>query len=921
MTTYRDVSPPAQSQPSRRRRSRRDSELELSNYLPDAVRRAPYAHWVRLTWPLTGRSEELRSIQDAISDRDTSGVLICGAAGVGKSRLAREALALAASEGREIRWAVGSASARALPLAAFAPWAGTVAADDLQLVRGVIEALTSPAGNTPVVIGVDDVHLLDDLSTFALLQIIQRDAAKVVLTLRDGEPVTPATQELWRGGELNRLDLQPLAAQETTALVSASLGGSVDSVAAERLWELTRGNVLYLRNIVEQEVADARLAPQHGYWRWTGDPTVPPGLVELIESRMGALPEGVTDVIDALAVGEPLELAVLRTITDPHAVEEADKRGLITVETSGRRVEVRVAHPMYGEVRRSRAAPTRLRRLRGLVANALAGCDDGDETRTVVRRATLSLDADLAPDPELFTRAARGASWLADLPLVDRLADAAVRAGAGPEANIVRGRALTWLGRGEEGDDAFAGIDLDDLSHEDRARVAFLRAGNTLWALQDPPGAKRIIDAAAACTPPGRRGCIDAFLAVYWFTQGKPAKVLERWRHLALDELPAIVRSEVPCAVTYAAAVSGCVAEAVATAEVGYDVTSHFLDAAHARFVIGDMHVTALVLAGHIEAATRRAESLGEEAADLHGGVELISRGVAALAALGAGRLADACSLAQPVADALLASGMTTGFYPFGYRYQIPRTIALAMRGLTDEAVATFATLDHQRFPTWMWTDWQRRIAEAWVYAAQGARSDAIAAVMAAAETARANGQFAVEVLCLQTATQFGDPSCAARLSELATFVEGPRVRLAARFAGAVHAGDAAELVSVSEEFETMGDMVAAVDAAAHAAITYRRQGSRGSAFGASTRASALAEQCGADTPALRTAVTERLPLSDREREIVALLGAGLSCRAVAERLCLSIRTVEGHIYRAMNKTGTTNREQLVALLPRRSRN
>jgi DNA-binding CsgD family transcriptional regulator len=806
-------------------------------------------------------------------------------------------------------------------LAAFAPWAGTVAADDLQLVRGVIEALTSPAGNTPVVIGVDDVHLLDDLSTFALLQIIQRDAAKVVLTLRDGEPVTPATQELWRGGQLNRLDLQPLAAHETTALVSASLGGSVDSVAAGRLWELTRGNVLYLRNIVEQEVADARLAPQHGYWRWTGDPTVPPGLVELIESRMGALPEGVTDVIDALAVGEPLELAALTRITDPDAVEQADMRGLIAVETVGRRVEVRLAHPLYGEVRRSRVAPTRLRRLRALVATELAACDDSDGIRNVVRRATLSLESDLEPDPDLLTRAARGASWLADLPLVDRLADAAVRAGAGPEANVVRGRALTWLGRGEESDQAFADIDLKVLNDEGRARVAFLRAGNMLWSLRDPPGARRIIDAAAEIAPPDSRGCIDAFLAVYWFTQGQPEKVLEQWRKFVLDELPAIVRSEVACAVAYAAGVSGRTADAVAVAGMGYTVTSHFLDTAHSRFAIGDMHVTALVLAGEIDAAARTAEALSEEAADLHGGVELISRGVAAVAALGAGRLSDACSLAQPVAEALLASGMSTGFYPFGYRYQIPRTIALAMSGSTNEAVATFATLDHHRFPAWKWTDWQRRIAEAWVYAAQGARSEAIAAVMSAAETARANGQFAVEVLCLQTATQFGNPSCAARLSELATLVEGPRVRLAARFADAVHAGDAAELVLVSEEFETMGDIVAAVDAAAHAAITYRRQGSRGCAFGASTRASALAEQCGADTPALRTAVTERLPLTDREREIVALLGAGLSCRAVAERLCLSVRTVEGHIYRAMNKTGTTNREQLVALLPRQSRN
>ena len=50
-------------------------------------------------------------------------------------------------------------------------------------------------------------------------------------------------------------------------------------------------------------------------------------------------------------------------------------------------------------------------------------------------------------------------------------------------------------------------------------------------------------------------------------------------------------------------------------------------------------------------------------------------------------------------------------------------------------------------------------------------------------------------------------------------------------------------------------------------------------------RADALAAQCdAASTPALRQA-SERLPLTDREREIVMLLGQGLSGRAVAERL------------------------------------
>ena len=124
---------------------------------------------------------------------------------------------------------------------------------------------------------------------------------------------------------------------------------------------------------------------------------MPPGLAELIESRIGALPDWVRDVVDALAVGEPIELASLTRITDPAAVEEADMRGLITLDAVDAGVEVRVAHPLYGEVRRKRAAPTRLRRLRGLVATELAESTNRDDVRVVVRRATLSLDSDLDP--------------------------------------------------------------------------------------------------------------------------------------------------------------------------------------------------------------------------------------------------------------------------------------------------------------------------------------------------------------------------------------------------------------------------------------------------------------------------------------------------------------------------------------------
>ena len=820
-----------------------------------------------------------------MSASDVAGLLICGASGVGKSRIAREALSAAASEGCETRWTVGTSSAQAIPLGAFTAWAPSGVTDTVQLLRGVVESLTGASSGAEVIVGVDDVHLLDDLSTFVLHQIVQQCAAKVILTLRDGAPIPPAVQEIWKVAQFDRLDLAPLSLDETATLLSATLEGSVDADAAERLWKLTRGNALYLRNIVEQEVADGRLVNEHGSWRWIGDPIMPPGLVELIESRIGDLPAPVSDVIDLLAIGEPIELGALTRITDAAAVEEAETRGLITLEPAGSGIAVRVAHPLYGRVRRRRAAHSRLRRLRGLVASELAASSDGDDVRVIVRRATLSLESDLKPDAVLLLRAAHGAVWLADLALADRLAEAAIHAGAGPEPNFVRAHALSWLGRGEEAEAVFAEIPISQLSEGDRARLAFLRSSNTLWALGDPERAKELIEEASRVTPPEARTYIDAFLTVYWFATDQPDEAVQASKNLALEDLP-VVGAEIAWALAQISADAGHTAEAVAAADAGHTVATRALDAPHMRFNIADAEVSALLLAGQVTDALEVAERTRQQAAHLPGAAQLLGAAVAGRAALGAGDLHSACSLLGQAVEGLSES------HPigWGYRYNVPRTTALAMRGLTDEAAAALAALDNvqRRFRS---LDYERSLARAWVAAAQGAASEAMTLSLSAAERARATGRFAAEVLCLQTATQFGDRTSAPRLRELESVVEGPRVGLAARFAAAISEGDGAELSSVSQEFERMGDLTAAVDAAAHAALAYRRQDKRGSALGCSTRADALAERCGASTPALRQA-TESLPLSDREAEIVMLIGAGLSNRAVAERLTLSIATL-----------------------------
>jgi hypothetical protein len=76
------------------------------------------------------------------------------------------------------------------------------------------------------------------------------------------------------------------------------------------------------------------------------------------------------------------------------------------VDVDGRRLQTRLAHPLYCEVRRSEMGVLRARRLRGLIATALAGTG-ARRSDDIVRRAVLALDSDLDPDPGLFVTAAK----------------------------------------------------------------------------------------------------------------------------------------------------------------------------------------------------------------------------------------------------------------------------------------------------------------------------------------------------------------------------------------------------------------------------------------------------------------------------------------------------------------------------------
>ena len=217
-------------------------------------------------WPLVGRGPELSAADEA--QEAGRSVVLAGEAGVGKSRLAA-AIAMAATEGgRTTLRVVGSESAATIPFGALAPLMPRTedARDPLALLQSVRDDLKAQGDGSPVLLWVDDAHLLDAGSATLVQQLVVSGACVVVGTIRRGEACPDAVEQLWRNGDADLVEVDLLGADAVHELLEVALGPPVARSTSQRLWRRTQGNPLYLREMVRAAILDETLSRDSGAW-------------------------------------------------------------------------------------------------------------------------------------------------------------------------------------------------------------------------------------------------------------------------------------------------------------------------------------------------------------------------------------------------------------------------------------------------------------------------------------------------------------------------------------------------------------------------------------------------------------------------------------------------------------------------------
>ena len=848
---------------------------------------------------LVGRDELVAGLVEAVCHGGS--VLLAGPAGVGKTRVVREALATPLIRRRHVERFVATESSRHIPLAPFISLLDEAGAGDLtQLLAGVRARLLAYADDRPLVVAVDDAHLLDDSSITLVVELINRGDAAVVLTARTGDEIPHSITSMWTSGTVDRIEIADLDQADATTLTEALLSGPTDDSLAGAVFGASGGNPLLIRELVLDGVASGAIAEADG--SWCLEHPLSPGarLHEVVGARTGRLDADVLRVLEMVSLGEPLDTAIFSD-DEGRALDELERLGFVRLEQTADALLARCDHPLVGETIRSGVSTRRAVGHHRTLAERLSELSElraGD----ALRIARWWAAAGTSPPPTTALAAAREALRSLDLDQADHLATLALVHSDSFEAHLILGEVRRFRRRSSEADDCYARAQALAPDDEALGVATHHRAWIHIHQLGDPARAIELLEGAASqVTEATTRLDLERAAANFSGMFGRYHDVKRaNERLLETPGLDGGSRNAALGNLVYAQVMLGELPQVEERLDA-MDASSDQPDLDDLTWALrcgvaiqrGDLVGGEQRTAEHIEAC-RRSDLVHGAAATMF--VQLLSY--------------RSSPELLPAVDHTLTE--LTRADPFGV---LPMALGIAacaraQAGRADEAIDALEQVGDDLTDVRALPFVGRGRAS--VLALTGDIDRAVETAVESGREALSTSHVAFALTALHDATRFGGAALVA--DEMMAAAVDPEAHLLRAFAAdaeAMRDGDGKSVLLAATSFAGLGAPALAADAAARATDLLDPSSET------ARQAHAVSKLLSRQTGDLLVRAPAEIPdqLSDRELDVASIAAEGTASRDIAAALYLSVRTVDNHLRRVYRKLAVDGRQDLAEVL------
>ncbi len=900
----------------------------------------------RHAWSGLARGADAERVRNALTAPDSMGVVITGDRGVGKSLVGRSALAGFGPDVYPLQLRTsGPGSATPYGCLAFtlARLPQSSLGSPTAILHGITSLIRNDAAGRKCVILLDNAGALDEQSTGVLLNLLQTGTARLIATAQRATDLPPDFYWLITSGQLAEVRLATMTEIETRDVLQAALGHRVSTALASQMHELVGGSPTLLQAVVSEQIERGNLVLSGSVWTLV-DEVVLDGrtaLEDIVRARYARESPEAREVIEVLSCARCMSLSRLATMYGPGLIADLEDAGQIVVDRTDRHF-VTLGDRYLGDIVRNWLSVERRLELRDKVPGHQQH-ELGELTvEDLLAYAAWTHDchAELAPahalasaraavrlfDPKFALKCAgsigpgdtewpegqlqKAAAYLQlGLPLqamsaLDDISDAQINRLAPEEfAELIAAKAdcMAWL-EGRSGK-------VPELIRQARLRLEeFRHAGAPAGA---PPAAPDT-DAPAAPDALARAGlCLDLCEFNYLSFIGDYEPMMGRLTAAAADDgadaIDPVHRLRTSIILMEALCLTGKELQArQLMREIGGKL-GDWSNVPRIRENFAWRSFNVLLLSGQWrQAIDMLKDASGRAGHGLHSGSAATDLAVG-LAYVYAGRGYLAL---DPLLAAIAQLEVRTSLHALRQAYAAT-AFAYAQMGNSVQATVYLdrarSADGPARFVVSSSAEFCMDMASRWL-----GDPDAKDRLVHAAERHFRNGLYTLAGICMLGATVNGTAKDFQFLEDIAGLRQGPLAELSRVVAVGSRKKDAVTMLEAAELAAALELDAVQARCAALAFDFAKAAGLAGSASAAHSMLESLSES----VPALPVVPSNKGPLlTERERQIAALAGNGVSNKDIALEVGISVRTVEGHLYQVFTKLGVSSRSDLLGLI------